>query len=432
MQRFWSILYGALVIPFLWLLIRIAALFKRKVRRGIRGRRNLFEDLKFQTSSLLSAEKSRSSAKRVWFHSSSLGEFEQAKPIIAELKRRRPDLCIIVSFFSPSGFDHSRNFRLADVITYIPFDSRRGARKFIELLRPDAAVMVRYDVWPNHIWALKEIGVPTFIANATMNPSSLRCFPFSRSFHRAVYNEIDYILTVSEQDVQAFRKFHLTNPVLAAIGDTRYDQVWQRSEESKLRHILPQELIEKRKILVAGSSWDSDEEVLIPAIAKLTREDPKFLTILVPHEPILENLERIDRELNGKLSSIRFSDLHDYSAQNVIIIDSVGILMALYQYAIIAYVGGGFSQGVHNVLEPAVYGKPVLFGPQYRYSQEAGELVREGAAFVATNEDELYRHLHMLLSDSSLRTQTGLRAKAFVERNTGATRRFLSYLEKVL
>lgn len=419
-------MYNLIVIPLLWIAVYTAAGVKRKVRRGIRGRKNLFPSLISQTHGLTAT------SKRVWFHSSSMGEFEQAKPIIAELKRRQPATQIIVSFFSPSGYDHSRNYRLADAITYIPFDTLSNAKKFIDIVRPNAAVIVRYDVWPNHVWALKHAGIPILLANATMRKNSPRHIPIVRAFHRSVYNDLDYILTVSERDVEAFENFQLTSPLLSAIGDTRYDQVWQRSAESKTRHILPQELVKNRTIIVVGSSWDSDEEVLIPAIAKLVRDHLKLLTILVPHEPNLENVERIERELNGKLSSIRFSDLHDYADENVIIIDSVGILMTLYQYAHIAYVGGSFRQGIHSVLEPAVYGTPVVFGPIHHNSQEAIELVNQGAAFAANNGDELHSHFRKLLLDNSLRNSCGTKAKAFVERNTGATERFLSYLEKVL
>lgn len=423
MRRFWSAFYNLLVIPFLWIAIYVASAFKLKVRRGIRGRRDLFLHLQSHIPHL------QSRSKRVWFHSSSLGEFEQAKPIIAELKHRRPDTVVIVSFFSPSGYDHSKNYKLADIITYIPFDSYRNANRFVATLKPNAAVIVRYDIWPNHIRALKRAGTPIFLANATMRAHSSRLVPIVRSFHRTVYNMFDYILTVSERDIDAFGQFHLSSPVLAAIGDTRYDQVWQRSVEAKSRHILPPELTADRRIIVIGSSWDSDEEVLIPALTRLANEHPTLLTILVPHEPTLENVERIERELNGKLTSIRFSDLHDYKNQDVVIIDSVGILMALYQYAEISYVGGGFKQGVHNVLEPAVYGRPVVLGPEHHNSQEAIELAYEGAAFVASNENELYSHLHTLLINESLRQKAGAKAQAFVERNTGATERFLSYLE---
>lgn len=426
MRHFWFRFYNGIVIPALWVIIYAAAAFKRKVRRGIRGRHNLFPSLHTQIHSL------DAHPKRVWFHSSSLGEFEQAKPIIAELKRRRPDTVVLASFFSPSGYDHSKNYKLADIITYIPFDSHRNARTFVDLLQPTAAVIVRYDVWPNHVWALKRAGVPIFLANATMRPRSPRLLPVARGFHRAVYNELDYILTVSENDVTAFQRFRLSHPVLAAIGDTRFDQVRQRSVEARTRHLLPPQLLNGRKIVIVGSSWDSDEEVLVPALTRITREDRSLLTLLVPHEPTLDNIERIERELSDKLTSIRFSDLHDYAGQNVIIIDGVGILTALYQYAHIAYVGGSFRQGIHNVLEPAVYGTPVVFGPVHSNSQEAVELVRQGAAFIGADDRELYAHFHTLLTNEPARCRSGEIARSFVERNTGATERFLSFLEKVL
>lgn len=427
MQRVWFLIYDVVVVPLLWVAIRIAAGFKRKIRRGIRGRRHLWTKLQWQINRLPSA-----SNKRVWFHSSSMGEFEQAKPIIAELKRRRPDVAVIVSFFSPSGYDHSRNYKLADVITYLPFDWRESARGFIDCTRPDAAVMVRYDVWPNHMRAAANAGVPMLIANATMKRGSARYLPLVNSFHRTMYNGFKFILTVSEEDAAAFRRFGLTGPVVEAIGDTRYDQVNRRSVESKMRHILPPTLTAGRRVFVVGSSWDSDEEALIPVLTRLAADHPTLLTVLVPHEPTEENLERIERELNGKLSSLRFSDLHDYTAQRVLIIDSVGILMALYQYADVAYVGGSFGQGVHNVLEPAVYGAPVVVGPVHGNSQEAVQLIREGAAFAAHSEHELHEHLDRLLRDEAFRIDAGTKGRRFVECHTGATERFLSYLEKVL
>lgn len=427
MRRFWVVFYNAIVVPLLGVAILTAAVFEQKVRRGIRGRQNLLSTLATRTSSFRLHR-----SPRIWFHSSSLGEFEQAKPIIAELKRRRPDCTIVASFFSPSGYDHSKNYKLADVITYLPFDSYSNARRFVATVAPDAAVMVRYDVWPNHIWALQRDNVPLFLANATMRRHSLRRLPVVRNFHHTVYNAFDYILTVSDKDVDAFKQFQLSKPRIDAIGDTRFDQVWQRSIESRAKHILPRELTAKKLIIIVGSSWDSDEAVLIPALARLTKKHKRLLIILVPHEPTLDNLERIERELEGRLTAIRFSDLHDYRKQDVVIIDSVGILMSLYRYADVSFVGGSFKQGIHNVLEPAVYGQPVVFGPVYHNSHEASQLIGEGAGFVGSNEEELFQHFDTLLSSEALRLKAGKRAKAFVERNTGATRRFLSYLEKVL
>lgn len=421
------LLYNIAIVPTLWASILAAGAFKRKIRQGIRGRRHLLPALASRVSTLTTHP-----ARRIWFHSSSLGEFEQAKPIIAELKRRYPGTVVAVSFFSPSGYDHSRNYKLADIITYLPFDSYRNANRFVDTLKPDAAVMVRYDIWPNHIWALKKNRIPLFLSNATMRYHSSRHLPFIRGFHHSVYNQFDYILTVSPRDVEAFKRFGLSSPVLTAIGDTRFDQVWQRSMEAKTKHLLPESMTARRRVIVIGSSWDSDEEVLIPILSRLTKKHPDLITVLVPHEPTLTTIERIERQLGNQLSSIRFSDLHDYKNEEVVIIDSVGILMPLYRYAVISYVGGSFKQGIHNVLEPAAYGSPVVFGPVYRNSQEAVELIQEGAAFVATDEEALYRHFDSLLSDETLRREAGTKAQAFVQRNIGASERFLSYLEKVL
>ena len=184
MRIFWEFFYSVIVLPLLWLIILGLGVIDRKVRRGIRGRRMLFGLLSRQVAAL-------GPGKRVWFHSSSMGEFEQAKPIIAELKRRHPGVRVIASFFSPSGYENSRRFPLADVVTYLPFDTRTGARRFLDLVRPDVAVMVRYDVWPNHIWELHRRGIPVLIANATMRRQTKRHIAVVRSFHHHVYNAID-------------------------------------------------------------------------------------------------------------------------------------------------------------------------------------------------------------------------------------------------
>ena len=425
MQQFYRFLYGFIVLPLLWATLMIIGVFNGKTRRGIRGRRNLFDTLARQTSTL-------SPGKRVWFHSSSLGEFEQAKPIIAELKSRMPDARVIVTFFSPSGYEHSRKYPLADVISYIPFDTRAGARRFLDLVHPDAAVMVRYDVWPNHVWELKRRRIPTLIANATMRRQTQRRIPFVRSFHHYVYNAIDEILTVSEADVRAFGFFSLTYPQVSVIGDTRYDQVSIRSAEARRRHIIPAGILEGKKVIVAGSTWPEDEEVLIPTILHLQKVDTTILLIIAPHEPTVEHLEDLERELTGNSSFLRFSALNEYKGEQVIIVDSIGILLILYAYAHIAYVGGSFRQGIHNVLEAAVYGIPVVFGPRHRNSQEPLMLVDRGGAFIVNDSRELYRTLRNLLESDSARTTAGERAARFVQSNVGATERFLHHLEPYL
>jgi 3-deoxy-D-manno-octulosonic-acid transferase len=425
MKRLWQIVYSLAAIPLLWGTLRLMALGNAKIRRGIRGRKHLFATLAGQTSQL-------GRGKRIWFHSSSLGEFEQAKPIIAELKRQNPEVRIIVSFFSPSGFEHARKYPLADVITYLPFDTRAGARRFLDLVRPDVAVMVRYDVWPNHIWELERRGIPTLIANATMRRNTRRRFPMVRTLHHYVYNALDEILTVTQDDSAAFTMFALDRPAVHVIGDTRYDQVLARSAEARKRHIIPQAIIEGKQVVVAGSTWPEDEDVILPAILRLHETTSHLLLILVPHEPTVENLENLEAELTGKTSFIRFSALNEYGQEKVIIVDSIGILLILYAYAHIAFIGGGFRQGVHNVLEAAVFGVPVLFGPRHRNSQEPLMLVERGGGFVVNDSKELYRTLRNLLEDDLARSTAGGRASRFVQANLGATGRFLHHLERHL
>ena len=425
MQNFWYFVYNFVFIPLLWLVMQVAALFNPKIWRGISGRRRLFHQLEQDIHKL-------TSLRRVWFHSSSMGEFEQARPIIAALRRRHRDIDIIVTFFSPSGYDHSKNYKLANLISYIPFDTASNAKRFLDMINPTVAVMVRYDVWPNHMWELRNRNIPTFIANATLRKNSLRrIFPLS-NFHRYVYDGLKSILTVSEDDADAFRAFRLTHPEIQSIGETRYDQVSQRSEEAKTKHLIPSAIVKRKRVLIVGSSWEEDDEVILPAFKTIAQEDKSTIMILVPHEPTLETLERLEISLNGSMKPIRFSDLNDFSNENVILVDSVGVLMALYQYADLAYVGGSFKQGIHNVLEPAVYGIPVVYGPKHENSQEAVELARRGGGFVVRNPQECYQVLKNLLVNGKTRRKSGAEALRLVKQNIGATSRFLEHLEEVL
>jgi len=425
MLRVWQILYRWFALPVLWGVFWLYGRFNAKVRRGLTGRRTLFQDLERQVAGL-------PTGKRVWFHSSSLGEFEQAKPIIAELRKRWPGIGIVVTFFSPSGYEHSRKYPLAHIISYLPTDSYRNACRFLDLIRPDVAVMVRYDIWPNHIWELRRRGIPTMIANATMRRQTQRRIPFVVNFHHHVYNSIDRILAVSRTDIDGFAFFRLTHPVMQVVGDTRYDQVHIRSAEAKRRAILAPALTAGKKVLVVGSSWPEDEEVILPALFRLQEEIPELLCIVAQHEPTVEHLEELENELAGHCSAIRFSALQSYAGEQVIIVDSIGILLSLYGYAHCAYVGGSFRQGVHNVLEAAVYGIPVLFGPRHRNSQEPLMLVDRGGAFVVTSTEEFHRTVRHLLTHDPSRETAGARAAEFVRSHLGATGRVLEHIEPYL
>ncbi len=425
MKTFWFILYNITVVPVLYVLIHIAGIFNKKVKRGIRGRDRIFEEL------ILNAAALDKTKKLIWFHSSSLGEFEQAKPIIKELKKDK-NINILVTFFSPSGYENSRKYPYADLISYIPFDTFSNAKRFIMIAHPDLAVMMRYDIWPNHIWAMNKFHVKSFIVDATMKGDSLRKLPVSKNFHKNLYRDISRILTVSKSDSEGFRAFGCSDEKVKAVGDTRFDRVYQRSITAKDRNLIKEEVLAGKKIFVAGSTWETDEEIILPAFLKLTKYDRNVILIIAPHEPTLLHLEKLENEFSGKLATIRFSFLNNYNNERVIIIDSIGILLTLYTYAHAAFVGGSFRQGIHNVLEAAVYGIPVLFGPKIDNSQETQQLLKEGGGILIKNKNEAYRQLRTLFTNDEIRISKGRVSYNYVQKNLGATGKILKEIYRVI
>ncbi len=417
----WKFFYNYFTLPLLWFALHLLVPFNHKVRRGLRGKRRA-------CSGIEEALQNKKSKKRLWIHASSMGEFEQAKPIIEEIKKQSPDTIIVASFFSPSGYENNIRYPYTDHITYLPFDSQKSVKKFLDTVQPNLAAFIRYDIWPNCVWECERRNIPIMIVNATLSKKSLRRLLIVRSFHHQMYKPFNAILTVSEADAKNFRVFHLAKPEIIAIGDTRYDRVYQKAESVKSKKLIPESITRQRKILVVGSCWSDDEDVVLPAVFKLLQNDPNVLVILVPHEPTIEHLEQLEFKLRGNASSIRFSYLSDYKNEDIIIIDSIGILLALYASAHVAFVGGGFKSNVHNVLEPAVYGIPVIYGPKFENSQEAELLQEVGCGFVVRNKMELYRNLRFLFSNEEERIATGKIASEFVIQRTGATKKILEHI----
>ena len=424
MKKFWQIIYNLFFIPSLYIALVIISLFKQKIRKGITGRKRIFEEL------ILSKISLNQSKKIIWFHSSSLGEFEQAKPIIEKL-RKETDTIIVVSFFSPSGYENSKKYPYADIITYLPFDSRWRAERFIEVISPDLAVFMRYDIWPNHIWTLKKKKIPCLLVDATMKKNSPRKLPIVRSFHKYLFEDFAKILTVSNEDVNGFMSFKCKHVQIKKVGDTRFDRVYNRSIVSKESKIINPDVLKGKKVLVAGSTWPQDEEILIPAFLKVLKFDEQSVMIIAPHEPTLLNLEKLEHEFSGVVSFIRLSHINNYENQHIIIVDSIGVLSILYNYADIAFVGGSFKMNVHNVLEAAVYGIPVLFGPKIENSQEAKKLAEIGGGILVKDKRELYRSLRKLLSDENYRATCGKKSFDYVEEHKGATDRIISEIAGV-
>ncbi len=424
-KTFWFLFYNILVVPSLYVILRFAGIFNSKIRRGISGRKRVYEKL------ILDAAAIDKSKRLVWFHSSSLGEFEQAKPIIEKLKKEK-NVNVLITFFSPSGYENSRKYPHADLISYIPFDTKSNAERFIKIVNPTVAVLMRYDIWPNTVKALNDNHVPVFLVDATMRRSSPRKYPFIKSFHKMLFSFFTRILTVSEMDAKEFLDFGLDSNRVKAVGDTRFDRVYQRSLLAKERNLIKTEILEDKKIFIAGSTWEQDEEVIFPAFEKLSRFDKKAMMIVAPHEPTELHLEKIENEFSGKIKTIRFSHLNNYNGERIIIVDSIGILLTLYTYADVAFIGGSFKQNVHNVLEAAVYGVPVMFGPKIENSQEAKRLTELGGGMIIRNKRQAYKSLRTLFTTEELRKQKGEISISFVKENLGATEKILEEIYRYL
>lgn len=425
MKLIYYIVYNYFILPVLYAALRIAGLFNTKIKNGINGRKRVYENI------IIAATSINKNKKLIWFHSSSLGEFEQAKPIIEKLKQEK-DVNILVTFFSPSGYENSKKYPYADLISYIPFDSKFNTQKFVLIIKPALTVIMRYDLWPNIIEELNKNNIPIFLVDATLRSNSPRKFPIIKSFHKILFGYLTKILTVSESDANQFRTFGINENNVSAVGDTRFDRVYQRSLQAKEKRLISYNVLNNKKVFVAGSTWEQDEEVIFPALMKLAEVDKNILMIIAPHEPTLLHLEKIENEFAGKLKTIRFSHLNTYTDERIIIIDSIGILLTLYTYANVAYIGGSFKQNIHNVLEAAVYGTPVMFGPKIENSQEAIKLVELGGGKVVNNKRQAYKYLRKMFSDESYRTAIGKISASYVQSNIGATDKILSAIYKVL
>ncbi len=429
MDSFWRYLYNIVGVPFLYAGFSLAALANTKVRRGIEGRRGLFDNLEQQMSLL------PKKGPRFWIHSSSMGEFEQAKPLVKELKKKFPDGSVVVTFFSPSAFDHVQGYREADCLCYLPFDSVRGAERFLSLVQPDAAIVVRHDLWPNHLWQLRKHNIPAVLINCSAHPVSYYKFFPLLQFDRSIYSVFDLILTVSQEAKAFCKKYNLGKGRIEVVGDTRYDQVVARAKEAEKIVAPLRKLKGNRKCFVLGSTWPSDEEILFEALSRLYSDGVEVWVVLVPHEPTEEHLIQIEQRLSKiGVRSNRFSEVESGRVENseVLIVDKVGVLASLYALGEVSFVGGAFGPGVHSVLEPAALGKVVIFGPKYKNSYEAGLLKNRGVGFLVNNSEELYSLFSSFLKNQGFLDEKGKMAARFVQENLGATERIVSCLKDMV
>jgi 3-deoxy-D-manno-octulosonic-acid transferase len=393
--------------------IGMSALYNSKAALWIEGRKNWQNQLSTAV---------KENEKRIWIHCSSLGEFEQGRPLIELLKQQYPTYKIMLTFFSPSGYEACKNYKGADTIMYLPLDSKKNAETFITISKPALAIFVKYEFWHYYLNELKAQKIPTLvIASAFRKEQAF--FKWYGGFFRKMLSCFTQIHVQDSLSAQLLQHIGYDENVIVT-GDTRYDRVSAIS--AGIRTIREAEIFKgSSKVLIAGSTWPEDEEVLHKCISTLP-DDWKL--IIAPHEIHSKHIQQIV-QLFGK-ETILFSQLDTSNAlynKRILIIDNIGMLSSLYAYGDIAYVGGGFQKGgIHNTLEPAVFGIPVVIGPVYRKFVEAVSLVKAGAVFPAKDEYEAKKIIAQLVSDNQLRNNIRIVLQQFMKDNTGATARILT------
>lgn len=418
------LLYSYLFIPISLLAFNILSPFNKKIRESLSGRRKmkaLLNNYEF------------SKEKVVWIHCASLGEYEQAKPIIDKLKENDGDIKIVLTFFSPSGFNAVEHKNI-DFKAYLPFDYPSSTKKFIQKINADILILAGYDVWPNFIRYTHQAKLPIFIISARLREGSHRLKPIISFWQKEIYSKIDKVLSVTEDDTERFIHMGVRRDAIKVLGNTRYDQVIERRGET-----VPFEselsLLSKGKIvLILGSIWKSDTTVIFDSLLKVLDLNPKLLVIFVPHDPEIKFLDQIISQLETKnFGTVKYSALEENKSEcRAIIVDSVGHLVGLYKFAHIAYLGGGFGPGVHNVMEPAVYGIPVVYGPKLKNSVTAKYLNEFGGGFIVKTGNMFGEVLTELLQDNDLRVEAGNSARKVIIDHSGATENTVREIEMIL
>ena len=410
------ILYNLLI--FLYVkLIQLFALNNTKASQWTTGRA--------YWQSKLAIGLSTRKSKTIWIHCASLGEFEQGRPIIESIKKNYPETFILLTFFSPSGYEVRKNYALADFVCYLPADTPKQAKQFINIVQPELVIFVKYEFWLNMLEVLKQKNIPVLLTSAIFRENQI-FFKWYGSLWRNALRGFKHIFVQNQESATLLASIQLKNFSIG--GDTRFDRVVEIANQFIA---IPQieKFCNKKSVLVAGSTWIADEILL----SKLATAFPKWKMIIAPHEIDENHLSNLEKSFQ---QSCRFSALINLSEKElesiqILIIDNIGMLSKLYNYANICYVGGGFGSGIHNVLEAAVYGKSVLFGPKFHKFDEAKALIKAGGAFSIQDEISLFSKFSDLKDNSVLMAQTGSIAGNFVHQNAGATALIIDYIKKI-
>ncbi|WP_430815349.1 3-deoxy-D-manno-octulosonic acid transferase [Carboxylicivirga sp. RSCT41] len=385
-------------------LIRLASSFNKKARQLCFGRKI--------TAQIL--PKIKLEGKVIWIHAASLGEFEQGRPIIEKLKERHPQYKIVLTFFSPSGYEVRKNFELADFVLYLPADTKRNARQFIDAIHPDKVFFIKYEFWYHFLTELASRQIPVYGVSVIFRKEQ-SFFKFYGSWFRKMLSAFNKFYVQDDVSGELLKNIGFTNYSVA--GDTRFDRVRDIAMESKDFEIVRQFVGDSQKVIVAGSSWAPDEDILIDYIQNVNKE---VKLIIAPHEIHKEHIRQIESKL--QVPYFKYTEAESASTEaRVLIINTIGMLSAIYKYGQVAYIGGGFGVGIHNTLEAATYGMPVLFGPNFRKFKEARDLIDLGGGFTIQSGTEFKERMEEFWSDPLALAESSEKAGEYVNKMCGAT-----------
>ncbi len=404
-----------LLISASWYVLQVIALFSPKMEQFVSGRKNSFSKLE---SVLKNGDKS------IWMHVASLGEYEQGLPMLERIKSNYPSHKIVLTFFSPSGYEVKKDTPIADVVVYLPMDTISNAKRFLQLIQPELVLFVKYEIWPNYLHQLKLNAIPTLLVSAIFSKRQA-FFKTYGGFIRKSLGTFQHFFVQDEKSRDLLATIGYRNVTVS--GDTRFDRVSEILNRDNSLDFM-EDFKNGQFCLVAGSTWPEGEEILIEFI---NTSNAPIKYVIAPHTIKPNHIEKIESGLNKK--SIRYSGLgENLSTYDVIIIDTIGILTKIYSYADVAYVGGAFATGLHNTLEPAAFGIPVIIGPQYEGFKEAEDLVDKKGIHVVHNQAEFSSLMNRLLSDMDFRLETGTINSNYLTENTGATSQIVAYIENIL
>jgi 3-deoxy-D-manno-octulosonic-acid transferase len=399
-----------IAISFYAFVVRLVSPFNKKAKKMLAGQKKTFALLE---------EKIDKNSPYIWFHAASLGEFEQGRPLMEKIKQEKPEYKILLTFFSPSGYEVRKNYPGADIVCYLPFDFLRNVTQFLDLAHPVMAIFIKYEFWMNYLCRLKKRNIPTYIISAIFRPTQIFFRWYGRNYRKVLKNFKWFFL----QDANSqglLKKLDIRDNITIS-GDTRFDRVQeiyqQRKDIPLIDKFLNKKASDKDFVLVAGSTWEKDEEIIISYF----NQTPEMKLVIAPHVITEERIKEFCSKLERPFA--RYSQMDEQEVSNVdcLVIDCFGLLSSIYRYGTVAYVGGGFGVGIHNILEAAVYGIPVIFGPNHSKFKEAKDLIECNGGISISGSDDFSIRMNTFLAYSSLLQEAGKSAKDYVTGNLGAT-----------